>query len=76
MKMVDGDLVCGRYPCMSHSGKGVQCVFKGCIKYVRPAKGEKRELQCVFRHFKKLAKCIHRGCINDGLQEACVGAMV
>ncbi len=23
MKMVNGDLVCGRYPCMSHSGKGV-----------------------------------------------------
>jgi hypothetical protein len=68
MKMVDGDLVCGRYPCMSHSGKGVRCIAKGCMKYVRPMKGEKRELQCVFHRFKKLTKCIHPGCINDGLQ--------
>jgi thiol-disulfide isomerase/thioredoxin len=42
MKMVDGDLVCGRYPCMSHSGKGVRCIAKGCMKYVRPMKGENR----------------------------------
>ncbi len=68
MKMVNGDLVFGSYPSMSHSGKGVQCVAEGCMKYVRPVKGEKRELQCVFHHFKELKKCIHPGCFNDGLQ--------
>jgi hypothetical protein len=41
MQKVDGDLVCVCYPCMSHSGKGVQCKARGCIKYVHPTKGEK-----------------------------------
>ena len=39
MQKVDGDLVCVCYPCMSHSGKGVQCKARGCIKYVRLTKG-------------------------------------
>ncbi len=41
MQKVGGDLVCVHYPCMSHSGKGVQCSARGCNKYVRPTKGEK-----------------------------------
>jgi hypothetical protein len=48
IQKVGGDLVCVWYPCMSHSGKGVQCKARGCIKHVRPTKGEKRELHCVF----------------------------
>jgi hypothetical protein len=33
-------LVCKRYPCTSHSGKGVQCSAKGCPKYVKPVQQE------------------------------------
>jgi hypothetical protein len=47
MQKVSGELVCVCYPCMSHSGKGVRCSAKGCIKYVRSTKGEKRELHCI-----------------------------
>jgi hypothetical protein len=36
MTKVNKVLVCKRYPCMSHSGKGVQCSTKGCPKYVTP----------------------------------------
>ncbi len=64
MQKVGGDLVCVCYPCMSHSGKGVQCKARGCIKYVHPTKGEKRELQCVFHHFMAFKRCIHGDCIH------------
>jgi hypothetical protein len=73
MKMVDGDLVCGRYPCMSHSGKGVRCSAEGCMKYAQPVKGEKESFS-VSSNFKK---CMHLGCFNDGLQGGvcwCYGA--
>jgi hypothetical protein len=68
MQKVGGDLVCVCYPCMSHSGKGVQCSDRGCIKYVHHTKGEKRELHCVFHRFMAFKRCIHPGCFNDALQ--------
>ena len=68
MQKVGGDLVCVCYPCMSHSGKGVQCSARGCIKYVHHTKGEKRELHCVFHRFMAFKRCIHPGCFNDALQ--------
>jgi hypothetical protein len=68
MQKVDGDLVCVCYPCMSHSGKGVRCIARGCNKHVRPVKGETRELQCVFHRFMAFKRCIHPGCFNDALQ--------
>jgi hypothetical protein len=39
MQKVEGDLVCVCYPCMSHSGKELWCVARGCNKHVRPVKG-------------------------------------
>ncbi len=36
MSMVNKVLVCGIYPCMSHSGKGARCCAKGCPKYFTP----------------------------------------
>ena len=68
MQKVGGDLVCVCYPCMSHSGKGVQCSARGYIKYVHHTKGEKRELHCVFHRFMAFKRCIHPGCFNDALQ--------
>jgi hypothetical protein len=68
MQKVGGDLVCVCYPCMSHSGKGVQCSARGCIKYVHHTKGEKRELHCVFHRFMAFKRCIYPGCFNDALQ--------
>ncbi len=68
MQKVDGDLVCVCYPCMSHSGKGVQCKARGCIKYVRLTKGEKQEFHCVFHWSMAFKRCIHPGCFNDALQ--------
>ena len=68
MQKVDGELVCVCYPCMSHSGKGVRCIARGCNKHVRPVKGETRELQCVFHRFMAFKRCIHPGCFNDALQ--------
>jgi hypothetical protein len=76
MKMVDGDLVCGRYPYMSHSGKGVRCIDKGCMKYVQPVKGEQRELQCVFHHFKELKNASIQDVSMMDCREVCAGAMV
>jgi hypothetical protein len=68
MQKVGGDLVCGSYPCMSHSGKGLQCVARGCNKHVLPVKGETRELRCVFHRSMAFKRCIHPGCFNDALQ--------
>jgi hypothetical protein len=68
MQKVSGDLVCVCYPCMDHSGKGVQCKARGCIKYVHPTKGEKLELHCVFHCSMAFKRCIHQGCFNDALQ--------
>jgi len=36
MQKVGGDLVCGSYPCMSHSGKGLWCVARGVINMSNP----------------------------------------
>ena len=62
------EIWCVCYPCMSHSGKGLRCVARGCNKHVRPVKGETRELQCVFHRFMAFKRCIHPGCFNDALQ--------
>ena len=62
-------LVCKRYPCMSHSGKGVRCSAKGCPKYVKPVQqGEMRQMMCVFHCDMAPNRCIHEGCVNDALQ--------
>ena len=62
-------LVCKRYPCMSHSGKGVRCSAKGCPKYVKPVQqGEMRQMMCVFHCDMVPKRCIHQGCDNDALQ--------
>jgi hypothetical protein len=62
-------LVCKRYPCMSHSGKGVLCSTNGCPKYVKPVQqGEMRQMMCVFHCDTLPKRCIHRGCVNDALQ--------
>jgi hypothetical protein len=34
LKSVNGELVCGSYPCMNHSGKGLRCDARGCNKHV------------------------------------------
>ena len=62
-------LVCGKYPCMSHSGKGVKCKAAGCPKYVRPVpQGETRQIMCVFHRDMILKRCIYPKCVNDALQ--------
>jgi hypothetical protein len=62
-------LVCKRYPCMSHSGKGVQCSAKRCPKYVKPVQqGKMRQMICVFHCDMVPKRCIHQGCVNDALQ--------
>jgi hypothetical protein len=62
-------LVCKRYPCMSHSGKGVRCSAKGCPKYVKPLQqGKMRQMMCVFHCDMVPKRCIHQGCVNDALQ--------
>jgi hypothetical protein len=62
-------LVCGRYPCMSHSGRGVRCSTEGCTKYVRPVpQGEKGQMMCVFHRDTEPKRCIHPGCVNMTLQ--------
>jgi hypothetical protein len=62
-------LVCKRHPCMSHSGKGVQCSTKGCSKYVTPVlQREMKWMMCVFHCDMAHKTCIHRGCVNVALQ--------
>jgi hypothetical protein len=69
MIKVNKVLVCMRYPCMSHSGKGVRCSAKGCPKYVTPVLlGETRQMMCVFNCDMAHERCSHQGCVNVALQ--------
>ncbi len=74
---VGGDLVCVCYPCMSYSGKGVQCSARGCIKYVHHTKGENENFIVSFIVLTWHSK---DASIQDvsmmHCREVCVGAMV
>jgi hypothetical protein len=69
MIKVNKVLVCKRYPCMSHSGRGVRCSAKGCPKFVTPVlQGEMHQMMCVFHCDMAHKRCIHQGCVNVALQ--------